>query len=151
MLRERGLRIGSAESCTGGYLAHLLTSVAGSSEYFEGSIIAYSYDLKEKLLGVSSNVLNTEGAVSENCVREMVQGAVERMGVDIAVAVSGVAGPGGGTPEKPVGTVWLAVGNKERVITAKLGIDRGRLKNIEYAANSGLNLIRKFLLQKEKV
>ena len=151
MLRERGLRIGSAESCTGGYLAHLLTSVAGSSEYFEGSIIAYSYDLKEKLLGVSSNVLNTEGAVSENCVREMVHGAVERMGVDIAVAVSGVAGPGGGTPEKPVGTVWLAVGNKERVITAKLGIDRGRLKNIEYAANSGLNLIRKFLLQKEKV
>lgn len=151
MLRERGLKIGSAESCTGGYLAHLLTSVAGSSEYFEGSVIAYSYDLKEKLLNVSSEVLNTEGAVSENCVKEMVRGAVERMGVDIAVAVSGVAGPGGGTPEKPVGTVWLAVGDKESIITTKLGIDRGRLKNIEYAANSGLNLIRKFLLQKEKV
>ncbi len=151
MLLERRLKIGSAESCTGGYLAHLLTSVAGSSQYFEGSVIAYSYDLKEKLLGVSSEVLNSEGAVSENCVKEMVKGAVERMGVDIAVAVSGVAGPSGGTPEKPVGTVWLAVGNKEQVITAKLGIDRGRLKNIEYAANSGLNLIRKFLLQKEKV
>ncbi len=151
MLLDHGLKIGSAESCTGGYLAHLLTSVAGSSQYFEGSIIAYSYDLKEKLLGVSSEVLNSEGAVSENCVKEMVQGAVDRMRVDIAVAVSGVAGPGGGTPEKPVGTVWLAVGNKERVITTKLGIDRGRLKNIEYAANCGLNLIRKFLLQKEKV
>ncbi len=151
MLLERGLTIGSAESCTGGYLAHLLTSVAGSSQYFEGSVIAYSYALKEKLLGVSSEVLNTEGAVSENCVREMVRGAVERMGVDIAVAVSGIAGPGGGTLDKPVGTVWLAVGDKDRIITAKLGIDRGRLKNIEYAANSGLNLIRKFLLQKEKM
>lgn len=150
MLLERGLTIGSAESCTGGYLAHLLTSVAGSSHYFEGSVIAYSYALKEKLLGVSAEVLNTEGAVSENCVREMVRGAVERMGVDIAVAVSGIAGPGGGTPDKPVGTVWLAVGDKDSIITAKLGIDRGRLKNIEYAANSGLNLIRKFLLQKEK-
>lgn len=150
MLKTRGLRIGSAESCTGGYLAHLLTSVAGSSEYFEGSIIAYSYALKEKLLGVLSETLATQGAVSEECVKEMVKGAVKRMNVDLAVAVSGVAGPGGGTPEKPVGTVWIAVGDKKNIITTKLGIDRGRLKNIEYAANVGLNLIRKFLLQKEK-
>jgi nicotinamide-nucleotide amidase len=146
MLKQRGLRIGSAESCTGGYLAHLLTSVAGSSEYFEGSVIAYSYPMKEKLLGVSTETLAKYGAVSEECVKEMVTGAVKRMKVDLAVAVSGVAGPGGGTPEKPVGTVWLAVGNKNKVITTKLGIDRGRLKNIEYAANVGLNLIRKFLL-----
>jgi nicotinamide-nucleotide amidase len=150
MLTERGIKIGSAESCTGGYLAHLLTSVAGSSAYFEGSIIAYSYDLKEKLLGVTDKTLNLVGAVSEECVKEMVKGAVAQMGVDIAVAVSGVAGPGGGTPDKPVGTVWLAVGNADEVITTKLGIDRGRLKNIEYAANVGLNLIRKFLLSKEK-
>jgi nicotinamide-nucleotide amidase len=146
MLKERGLRIGSAESCTGGYLAHLLTSVAGSSEYFEGSVIAYSYPMKEKLLGVSAETLAKHGAVSEECVKEMVAGAVKRMKVDLAVAVSGVAGPGGGTPEKPVGTVWLAVGNKKKTITTKIGIDRGRLKNIEYAANVGLNLIRKFLL-----
>jgi nicotinamide-nucleotide amidase len=146
MLKKRGLRIGSAESCTGGYLAHLLTSVAGSSEYFEGSVIAYSYPMKERLLGVSSETLAKHGAVSEECVKEMVTGAVKRMKVDLAVAVSGVAGPGGGTPEKPVGTVWLAVGNKKHTITTKLGIDRGRSKNIEYAANVGLNLIRKFLL-----
>jgi nicotinamide-nucleotide amidase len=146
MLKERGLRIASAESCTGGYLAHLLTSVAGSSAYFEGSVIAYSYDLKETLLNVSHETLMRVGAVSEECVREMVQGAVKRVGVDLAVAVSGIAGPGGETAEKPVGTIWLAVGNGEKTITTKFGIDRGRLKNIEYAANVGLNLIRKFLL-----
>jgi nicotinamide-nucleotide amidase len=150
MLQERGLRIASAESCTGGYLAHLLTSVAGSSAYFEGSVIAYSYDLKEKMLDVSHNTLMTHGAVSEECVREMVKGAVKRVGVDLAVAVSGIAGPGGETPEKPVGTIWLAVGDGENIITTKLGIDRGRLKNIEYAANVGLNLIRKYLLLQDK-
>jgi nicotinamide-nucleotide amidase len=146
MLRERGLRIASAESCTGGYLAHLLTSVAGSSAYFEGSVIAYSYDLKESMLGVSHETLMTLGAVSEECVREMVKGAVKSVGVDLAVAVSGIAGPGGETSGKPVGTIWLAVGNGENIITTKLGIDRGRAKNIEYAANVGLNLIRKYLL-----
>jgi nicotinamide-nucleotide amidase len=147
MLRERGLRIASAESCTGGYLAHLLTSIAGSSAYFEGSVIAYSYDLKETLLDVPHDILMTYGAVSEECVRAMVKGAVKRVGVDLAVAVSGIAGPGGETSEKPVGTIWLAVGDGRNIITTKLGIDRGRLKNIEYAANVGLNLIRKYLLQ----
>ena len=145
MLTERGLTIASAESCTGGYLAHLLTSVAGSSAYFEGSVIAYSYNLKESLLNVSHDTLMNVGAVSEECVREMVQGAVKRLGVDLAVAVSGIAGPGGETTEKPVGTIWLAVGDGERIMTTKIGIDRGRLKNIEYAANIGLNLIRKYL------
>ena len=145
MLQERGLKIASAESCTGGYLAHLLTSVAGSSAYFEGSVIAYSYDLKESLLDVSHDTLMRVGAVSEECVREMVKGAVKQLGVDLAVAVSGIAGPGGETSEKPVGTIWLAVGDGERIITTKIGIDRGRLKNIEYAANIGLNLIRKYL------
>jgi nicotinamide-nucleotide amidase len=145
-LKERGLKIAFAESCTGGYLSHLITTIAGSSEYFEGSVIAYSYELKEKLLGVAPDILNTYGAVSEECVNAMVKGALERLGVDMAVAVSGIAGPGGATPEKPVGTIWMACGNKEDTITAKLGLDRGRLKNIEYAGNSALNLIRKFLL-----
>jgi nicotinamide-nucleotide amidase len=99
---------------------------------------------------VSHETLMTLGAVSEECVREMVKGAVKRVGVDLAVAVSGIAGPGGETSEKPVGTIWLAVGDGENILTTKLGIDRGRLKNIEYAANVGLNLIRKYLLLQDK-
>jgi nicotinamide-nucleotide amidase len=147
MVKERGLKIGFAESCTGGYMSHLITSVAGSSAYFEGTIVAYAYDLKEKLLNVSSETLNTEGAVSESCIKQMVAGALETLNVDVAVAVSGIAGPGGGTPEKPVGTIWLAVGDKNSIKTVQINIDRGRSKNIEYAANVGLNLLRKFLLQ----
>jgi nicotinamide-nucleotide amidase len=146
MVKERGLKIGFAESCTGGYMSHLITSVAGSSEYFEGTIVAYAYDLKEKLLNVSSETLNTEGAVSESCIKEMVAGALETLNVDVAVAVSGIAGPGGGTPDKPVGTIWLAVGDKNSIKTVQINMDRGRSKNIEYAANVGLNLLRKFLL-----
>lgn len=148
MVTERGLKIGFAESCTGGYMSHLITSVAGSSTYFEGTIVAYAYDLKEKLLNVSSETLNTEGAVSESCVRQMVAGALDTLKVDIAVAVSGIAGPGGGTEGKPVGTIWLAVGDKNSIKTVKINVDRGRSKNIEYAANVGLNLLRKFILQR---
>jgi nicotinamide-nucleotide amidase len=146
IVKEKGLKIGFAESCTGGYMSHLITSVAGSSEYFEGTIVAYAYDLKEKLLNVSSETLNTEGAVSESCIKQMVKGALETLNVDVAVAVSGIAGPSGGTPEKPVGTIWLAVGDKNSIKTVQINMDRGRSKNIEYAANVGLNLLRKFLL-----
>jgi nicotinamide-nucleotide amidase len=147
MLTSRGLTLGISESCTGGYLSHLMTTVSGSSTYFEGSLIVYSYDLKVKLLGVSKTMLDTEGAVSEQCVSEMVAGTLDALNVDVAIAISGIAGPLGGTPEKPVGTVWIAVGNKEKTITYKISLDRGRLKNIEYAANTALNLLRKFLLQ----
>ena len=147
MLTSRGLTFGAAESCTGGYLSHLMTTVSGSSAYFEGSVVVYSYELKEKLINVSKTMLDTEGAVSEQCVREMVAGTLNALNVDIAVAISGIAGPNGGMPDKPVGTTWIAVGNREKTITLKIGIDRGRLKNIEYAANTALNLVRKFLLQ----
>jgi nicotinamide-nucleotide amidase len=150
MLTKRGLTLGIAESCTGGYLSHLMTTVSGSSSYFEGSVIVYSYDLKVKLLNVSKTMLDTEGAVSERCVREMVTGTLDALNVDVAIAISGIAGPLGGTPEKPVGTVWVAVGNREKTITYKISLDRGRLKNIEYAANTALNLLRKFLLQTAK-
>lgn len=150
MLQSRGLMLGVAESCTGGYLSHLMTTVSGSSAYFEGSAIVYSYYLKEKLLNVSKEMLDTEGAVSEECVRQMVTGTLEALNVDVAIAISGIAGPNGGTPDKPVGTVWLAVGNREETIAYKIGLDRGRLKNIEYAANTALNLLRKFLLQTVK-
>jgi nicotinamide-nucleotide amidase len=148
MVKESGLKIGFAESCTGGYMSHLITSVAGSSEYFEGTIVAYAYDLKEKLLNVSSETLNTEGAVSESCITQMVKGALATLNVDVAVAVSGIAGPSGGTPDKPVGTIWLAVADKNSIKTVQINMDRGRAKNMEYAANVGLNLLRKFLLQR---
>jgi nicotinamide-nucleotide amidase len=147
MLSEHGLMLGIAESCTGGYLSHLMTTVSGSSAYFEGSVIVYSYEMKQNLLNVSKEMLDTEGAVSEQCVREMVTGTLNALNVDVAIAISGIAGPLGGTPEKPVGTVWVAVGNRETTITYKISLDRGRLKNIEYAANTALNLLRKFLLQ----
>ncbi len=150
MLTKQGLTLGIAESCTGGYLSHLMTTVSGSSAYFEGSMIVYSYDLKVKLLDVSKYMLDTEGAVSEQCVKEMVAGTLDALNVDVAIAVSGIAGPNGGTPEKPVGTVWIAIGNRDETITYKIGINRGRLKNIEYAANTALNLLRKFLLQNVK-
>ena len=149
ILKEKKLTLTCAESCTGGYLSHLITGVAGSSAYFNGSIIAYSNDIKNEILGVSNDILTQNGAVSEECVKEMVRGAIKKMNADVAIAVSGIAGPGGGTPEKPVGTVWLAAGDAEKILTVKIGIDRGRAKNIEFAANVGLNLLRKYLSERK--
>lgn len=147
LLKERNLKLACAESCTGGFLSHLITAIPGSSAYFMGGVIAYENSVKTKTLKVKNATIDNFGAVSEETVREMVIGVLKTTGADIAMAVSGVAGPSGGTKEKPVGTVWLAVGNSENIITAKLGIDRGRAKNIEYAAHSALNLLRKFLFQ----
>ncbi len=146
LLQERGLLFGSAESCTGGYVAHLMTSVPGSSEYFAGSVVAYSNALKTQLLGVRPETLERCGAVSEETVREMVAGALQTLGVQVALAVSGIAGPSGGTPEKPVGTVWLAVGDRARIVAQKHVFARDRVKNIQLAATFGLNMVRKFLL-----
>ena len=149
ILKEKKLTLTCAESCTGGYLSHLITGVAGSSAYFNGSIIAYSNEIKNEILGVPNDILTQNGAVSEECVKEMVRGAIKKMNADVAIAVSGIAGPGGGTPEKPVGTVWLAAGDAEKILTVKIGIDRGRAKNIEFAANVGLNLLRKYLSERK--
>lgn len=112
MLKERKLKLGLAESCTGGLLGHRITNVPGSSEYFSGGVVAYSYEAKVAVLGVSWDTLNTFGAVSRETVLEMANGAKKLFGVDIAVSVSGIAGPGGGTPEKPVGTTWIALTEK---------------------------------------
>lgn len=147
MLSEKKLKIACAESCTGGFLSHLITAVPGSSAYFNGSMIAYSNYIKNKILQVPKKIITTSGAVSEECVKAMVQGVIKKMNVDVAIAVSGIAGPTGGTPEKPVGTVWVAAGDAENILTYKIGIDRGRAKNIEFAANVGLNLLRKYLLE----
>ncbi|MBK8969565.1 MAG: CinA family nicotinamide mononucleotide deamidase-related protein [Lewinellaceae bacterium] len=148
MLLERRLQFGTAESCTGGYIAHMITSVPGSSDYFPGSIVSYSYEMKTKLLGVRPDTLIKFGAVSEETVREMAAGALKTLHADVALAVSGIAGPGGGTDEKPVGTVWMAVGNRERIVARKHVFGRDRLKNIQLTGVHGLNMVRQFLLNK---
>jgi nicotinamide-nucleotide amidase len=150
MLVEKKRTIATAESCTGGYLSAQLTANAGSSAYFKGGVIAYHNDLKTNLLGVKTATLDEQGAVSEATVREMVQGALHAASADIAIAVSGIAGPGGGSATKPVGTIWVAVGNHTHTRVAHLTIDRGRNRNVEYAANVALNLVRIFLLATEK-
>jgi len=144
-LVERDKTISTAESCTGGYLAHQITSIPGSSAYFQGSVISYSNDLKSNLLGVKKDTLENYGAVSQQTVIEMVQGAVKNMDTDYAIATSGIAGPDGGTPEKPVGTIWLAVGNNEKIVTKKVQRGKNRIKNIEYATVHALYLMWKFL------
>lgn len=144
-LKEKGLTIATAESCTGGFLAHKITSIPGSSSYFMGSVLSYSNEVKMNQLKVKKETLEAHGAVSEETVTEMVRGALDLLKTDIAVATSGVAGPGGGTPEKPVGTVWLAVGNREKIVARKLNIGKDRMRNIEYSSGQALNLVRLFL------
>jgi nicotinamide-nucleotide amidase len=147
LLKERRLTIGTAESCTGGYLAHQITSVSGSSAYFTGSVIAYSNQVKINQLGVSEETLQQHGAVSEPVVEQMVRGTLELLGTDLAISTSGIAGPTGGTPQKPVGTIWLAVGNREKIVTRKLQLGKDRLKNIQYATVQALNMLRQFVTQ----
>lgn len=146
ILLSQGKQFGTAESCTGGYVAHLITTVPGSSAYFPGTVVTYSYEMKTKLLGVKTETLTHCGAVSEQTVREMSQGALDTLGVDVAVAISGIAGPDGGTPDKPVGTVWMAVSDRNRTVTQKHIFGRDRLKNIQLTGTYALNLVRKFLL-----
>lgn len=145
LLLRQGKQFGTAESCTGGYVAHLITSVPGSSAYFPGSIVSYSYEMKSKLLGVKPSTLATYGAVSAETVREMAEGARTALGVDVALAISGIAGPGGGMPEKPVGTVWMAVSDGARTLAFKQNFSRDRAKNIQLTGVYALNMVRKFL------
>lgn len=145
--REKALTLSTAESCTGGFLSHRITSVPGSSEYFLGSVISYSDTLKQKLLFVPESTIKTHGAVSEQTVKAMVNGALEVCGSDIAIAISGIAGPGGGSVEKPVGTIWMAWGNRERQLTRKLQLTKDRNKNIEYTAVAAMNSLRLFLTE----
>jgi len=139
--------IATAESCTGGLLAHRLTSVPGSSAYYEGSVVAYSYDLKKKILNVTEATLLEHGAVSEPTVKAMLTGVLEALNTDIGVAISGIAGPGGGTPDKPVGTIWIAVGDQNRIDTLKLQLGKSRSNNIKYTTTKSLDMVRRFLLR----
>ncbi|NDW12958.1 CinA family protein [Bacteroides sp. 214] len=141
LLKKKGLTLSTAESCTGGQIATLITSVPGSSVYFKGSIVAYANDIKVSLLNVSPKTLEIYGAVSEETVKEMVKGAMNSLKTDCAIAVSGIAGPDGGTKEKPTGTVWIAAAYKEQTATFLQTSDRGREQNTKRAVTNGLILL----------
>ena len=145
LLKKKNLTVSTAESCTGGSIAARLTSIPGSSEYFKGAVVAYSNEIKEALLHVSTKTLEKRGAVSEETVVEMVKGAMETLKTDCAVSTSGIAGPGGGTREKPVGTVWIAAAYKNEIRTMKQETDRGREMNVERAGNNALLLLLELL------
>ena len=147
LLKEKGKTLCTAESCTGGFIAHKITSVSGASSYFMGSVVAYDNAVKINQLQVQSSTLKQHGAVSEETVTEMVKGALNLLKTDLAVAISGIAGPTGGTPDKPVGTIWIAIGDKNNIKTHKLNLWKDRMKNIEYSTTVALNMIRKFLLE----
>ena len=141
LLREKKRWMGTAESCTGGRIANMITLIPGSSDYFKGGVVAYSNEVKQHLLGVSEESLIRHGAVSREVVEQMAQGVVRNLGCDCAVATSGIAGPGGGTPEKPVGTVWIAAALKDRVISECYHFGTVRDQNIQRAANMALLML----------
>lgn len=148
-LIKRGLTLATAESCTGGNIARLLTAQAGASAYFKGGIVAYSNEVKESVLGVKHSTLAAHGAVSEATVREMAEGVRQRLGTDLAIATTGIAGPDGGTKEKPVGTVWIAVANANGT-EAKLlqfGANR-RQQNIDRSTNQAFAMLIRLICQK---
>ncbi len=149
LLKETNKSVSTAESCTGGYIAHLITSIAGSSDYFEGSIVSYSNEVKQKMLNVNEITLSNFGAVSEETVIEMLRGLLGKLNTDYGIAVSGIMGPGGGTKEKPVGTVWIAVGDSENHLCQKFGLRFIRERNIEVTAMMALNLLRKFIIESQ--
>lgn len=150
LLSERGETLSTAESCTGGLIGHRITVIPGSSAYYKGGVISYSNEIKERVLGVRGETLRQYGAVSEAVVKQMAEGVRLLMDTDYGVATSGVAGPGGGTPEKPVGTVWIAVATHE-VTTAKcLHLNGDRLNNIRGSAEGVLELIKEVLEVKKR-
>lgn len=149
LLLEKGLKLGLAESCTGGYISHLITSVAGSSNYYNGCIVPYHNQFKHNLLKVDNAIFDKNGAVSKECVIEMAKETLKTFSADVAIAVSGIAGPGGGTDEKPVGTTWIAVALHNEIITKKFIFGDNRQRNIEMTAITAMNMLRKLILNIE--
>lgn len=147
LLKRYKKTVSTAESCTGGYIASLITAKPGASQYYNGSVVSYSYQAKEDLLGVEKNVLESLGAVSEQVVTQMAKGAMENLKTDYTIAVSGIMGPGGGTDDKPVGTVWVAVGSNQKINTQKFQFRFDRERNIILTATNALNLLRKLILE----
>jgi nicotinamide-nucleotide amidase len=149
-MTEKGLTLSVAESCTGGYISHLFTQHAGSSKVFFGGAISYSYELKESILGVKNETLWQYGAVSEETVTEMVEGALHNFKSDYAIAVTGIAGPDGGLPDKPVGTVWIAVASATKTVKKKFTFGSKRQQNIERSATSALFMLNTLLKDVKK-
>lgn len=148
LLKESGKTLSTAESCTGGYIAHIMTSHPGSSVYFTGSVVSYANRIKETILHVPEETLQTVGAVSEDTVKQMARSIRELMQTDYAIAVSGIMGPDGATAEKPVGMVWVAVADQDRVVTQLFNFRFDRRRNIELTATNALNLLRIFIKEK---
>ncbi len=147
LCKEKNMRIGTAESCTGGYVSHRITSVPGSSAYYFGSIVSYDNSVKIQHLHVSPDTLKDHGAVSKETVLEMLKGLLLTMPIDAGIAISGIAGPDGGSLEKPVGTIWIACGNKTEQETLLIKLGKDREKNIEYAGIIAMDLLRKFVMR----
>ncbi len=147
MLLAKGKTLSLAESCSGGFVQHKITSIAGSSGYFQGGVVPYHNDHKINILGVKPETIENFGAVSEECVKEMAEGVRKLFKADIGAASSGIAGPDGGTPDKPVGTVWIAYADGEQTVAKKLQLTKNRILNIELTEISVLNLVRKSLKQ----
>jgi nicotinamide-nucleotide amidase len=148
VLLKKKLTVATAESCTGGTIASIIAAVPGASRYFRGSVVAYHNDIKQNMLRVPAEVLERDGAVSEACVTAMVQGLLPLIQADLGIAVSGIAGPDGGSEEKPVGTIWIAVGDRETVRTIRLQFNKDRRRNIAFTASQAMNALRLFVLEK---
>ena len=148
LLSAKNAKLATAESCTGGNISHKITSVSGCSSFYMGSVIAYSNEVKEHVLGVSSETMNKYGAVSQETVQKMAIGAKKLLNADYVIASSGIAGPDGGTPEKPVGTIWIAIAHPDGVLTQKLILGNNRNRNIEMTSNIAINTLRLLLLGK---
>jgi len=146
LLKAKNKSVSTAESCTGGEIAHMLTSVPGSSIYYKGSVVAYSNSVKTQLLGVHDFILDKHGAVSEQTVKEMAAGSRNLFKTDFAVATSGIAGPDGGTEAKPVGTVWIAVSSDKEIVCEKRVFGNDRITNIKRFSLTALNLLRKQII-----
>lgn len=151
MLLAKAKTISLAESCTGGYVSHLITSIPGSSGYFMGSVISYDYRIKNTELSIPQEMLNEHGAVSEPVVRLMAENILNKFDTDYSIATSGIAGPGGGTAAKPVGTVWIAVASNKKTIAKKFLLGTDRLRNIQVAADTALNMLRKMLEENDEL
>jgi PncC family amidohydrolase len=145
LLRQRGWRLAIAESCTGGLTGHRITNVAGSSTYYMGSITAYAYEAKVRLLGVKWDTLEKYGAVSKEVVLEMALGVRRALAADVGIAVSGIAGPGGGTPQKPVGYTWIGLNTAKDSMAANHTFDSDRLGNKDLAAETTLQFLVDYL------